>query len=95
MAERSKAPDSKNFPMSLLYSNVCVGSNTTPVEFCVQKPTFCSKQFLWESNEEQDEEEFTLQEIDIAIRQKRLRYTISEGRMAGRSKAPDSWEIQN
>ena len=74
MAERSKAPDSKNFPMSLLYSNVCVGSNTTPVEFCVQKPTFCSKQFLWESNEEQDEEEFTLQEIVIAIRLKQLRY---------------------
>ena len=56
MAERSEAPDSKNIPLSLWYSNVCVGSNTTPVEFCVQKAnTFCSKQFLWELNEEQDE----------------------------------------
>ena len=56
MAERSEAPDSKNIPLSLWYSNVCVGSNTTPVECCVQKAnTFCSKQFLWELNEEQDE----------------------------------------
>ena len=56
MAERSEAPDSKNIPLSLWYSNVCVGSNTTPVECCVQKAnTFCSKQFLWELNEKQDE----------------------------------------
>ena len=39
---------------------------------------------------ERDEAEFTLQESVIENRLKRLRYTISEGRMAERSKAPDS-----
>ena len=36
MAERSKAPDSRNSP-DFWYTNVCVGSNPTPVKFCVQK----------------------------------------------------------
>ena len=63
-------------------------SNPTPVKFCVQKPTFWSKQYFWESNQEQDEADFTLQEGVIEDRMKQVRYT--QGRMAERSKAPDS-----
>ena len=90
------------------YTNLCVGSNPTPVKFCVQKgnilneavsnptpvkfcvqkPTFWSKQYFWESNQEQDEADFTLQEGVIEDRMKQVRYT--QGRMAERSKAPDS-----
>ena len=50
------------------YTNVCLGSNTTPVKFCVQKPTFWSKQEFWESNQEQDGADFTLQEDVIEDR---------------------------
>ena len=79
------------------YTNVCVGSNPTPVKFCVQKAnilveavflTAKSKQYFWQSNQEQDGADFTLQEGVIEDRMKQVRYT--QGRMAERSKAPDS-----
>ena len=56
--------------------------------FAFKKPTFWSKQYFWESNQEQDEADFTLQEGVIEDRMKQVRYT--QGRMAERSKAPDS-----
>ena len=63
--------------------------------FAFKKSTFRPVQYLWESNEEQDETDLTWQQKGIENRLKRLRYTISEGRVAERSKAPDSWEIHN
>ena len=56
--------------------------------FAFKKPTFWSKQYFWESNQEQDGADFTLQEGVIADRMKQVWYT--QGRMAERSKAPDS-----
>ena len=56
--------------------------------FAFKKPTFWSKQYFWESNQEQAEADFTLQEGVIEDRMKQVRYT--QGRMAERSKAPDS-----
>ena len=56
--------------------------------FAFKKPTFWSKQYFWESNQEQDGADFTLQEGVIEDRMKQVRYT--QGRMAERSKAPDS-----
>ena len=56
--------------------------------FAFKKPTFWSKQEFWESNEKQDGAYFTLQEGVIEDRMKQERYT--QGRMAERSKAPDS-----
>ena len=56
--------------------------------FAFKKPTFWSKQYFWESNQEQDEADFTLQEGVIEDRMKQVRYT--QGRMAERSKASDS-----
>ena len=43
---------------------------------------------IWESNQEQDEADFTLQEGVIEDRMKQVRYT--QGRKAERSKAPDT-----
>ena len=57
-------------------------------KFAFKKPTFWSKQYFWESNQEQDEADFTLQEGVIEDRMKQVRYTQS--RMAERCKAPDS-----
>ena len=108
MAEPSKAPDSRKSPLRLLIHEWCVGSNPTPVKFCVQKGnnlieavsnqtpvkfcvqkiTFWLKQYFWESNQEQDEADFTLQEDVFEDRMKQVRFT--QGRMAERSKAPDS-----
>ena len=56
--------------------------------FAFKKPTFWSKQYFWESNQEEAEADFTLQEGVIEDRMKQVRYT--QGRMAERSKAPDS-----
>ena len=56
--------------------------------FAFKKPTFWSKQYFWESNQEQEEADFTLQEGVIEDRKKQVRFT--QGRMAERSKAPDS-----
>ena len=90
------------------YTNVCLGSNPTPVKFCVLKgnilieavwnPThvkFCVQKtnilveavvlrVKWEARQT----DFTLQEGVIEDRKKQMQYT--EGRMAERSKAPDS-----
>ena len=90
------------------YTNVCVGSNPTPVKFCVQNgnilidavsnPTpvkFCVQKanILVEAvvlrvKREARQTDFTLQEGVIEDRMKQVRYT--QGRMAERSKAPDS-----
>ena len=56
--------------------------------FAFKKPTFWSKQYFWESNQEQDGADFTLQEGVIEDRMKQVWYT--QGRMAERCKAPDS-----
>ena len=71
------------------YTNMCVGSNPTPVKFCVQKGNILVEAvFQRVKNQEQDEADFTLQEGVIEDRMKQVRYT--QGRMAERSKAPDS-----
>ena len=57
-------------------------------KFAFKKPTFWSKQYFWESNQEPDEADFTLKEGVIEDRMEQVRYT--QGRMAERSKAPDS-----
>ena len=49
-------------------------------DFAFKKPTFWSKQYFWESNQEQDGADFTLQEGDTEERTKQVRYT--QGRMA-------------
>ena len=56
--------------------------------FAFKKPTFWSKQYFWQSNQEQDGADFTLQGGVIEDRMKQVRY--NQGRMAERSKAPDS-----
>ena len=56
--------------------------------FAFKKPTFWSKQYFLESNQEQDEADFTIQEGVNEDRMKKFRYT--QGRMAERSKPPDS-----
>ena len=56
--------------------------------FAFKKPTFWSKQYFWESNQEQDGADFTLQEGVFEDRMKQVWYT--QGRMAERCKAPDS-----
>ena len=108
MAERSKAPDSRNSPLRLLVHECVRGFESTPVKFCVQKgntlieavsnPTpvefYVQKANIlveavvlrvkWEARQT----DFTLQEGVIEDRMKQVRYT--QGRMAERSKAPDS-----
>ena len=71
------------------YTNMCLGSNPTPVKFSVRKGNILVEAvFLRVKNQEQDEADFTLQEGVIEDRMKQVRYT--QGRMAERSKAPDS-----
>ena len=108
MAERSKAPDSRNSPLRLLVHECVRGFESTPVKFCVQKgnilieavsnPTpvelYVQKANIlveavvlrvkWEARQT----DFALQEGVIEDRMKQVRYT--QGRMAERSKAPDS-----
>ena len=57
--------------------------------FAVEKPTFYSKQYFWEANWEPGEPDFTLPGV-IENRVMQLQTMNSKGRMAERSKAPDS-----
>ena len=70
------------------YTNVCVGSNPTPVKFCVQKANILVEAVIMRVKWEARQTDFTLQEGVIQDRMKQVQYT--EGRMAERSKAPDS-----
>ena len=70
------------------YTNVCVGSNPTPVKFCVQKANILVEAVVLRVKWEARQTDFTLQEGVIEDRMKQVRYTQS--RMADRSKAPDS-----
>ena len=70
------------------YTNVCVGSNPTPVKFCVQKANILVEAVVLRVKWEARQTDFTLQEGVIEDRMKQMQYT--EGRMAERSKAPDS-----
>ena len=69
-------------------TNVCVGSNPTPVKFCVQKANILVKAVVLRVKWEARQTDFTLQEGVIEDRMKQVRYT--QGRMAERSKATDS-----
>ena len=71
------------------YTNVSLGSNPTPVKFCVQKANILVEagvllRVKWEARQTDS----TIQEGVIEDRMKQVRYT--QGRMAERSKAPDS-----
>ena len=70
------------------YTNVFVGSNPTPVKTCVQKANILVKAGVLRVKREARQTDFTLQEGVIEDRMKQVRYT--QGRMAERSKAPDS-----
>ena len=70
------------------YTNVCVGSNPTPVKFCVQNGNILVEAGVLRVKREARQTDFTLQEGVIEDRMKQVRYT--QGRMAERSKAPDS-----
>ena len=71
-----------------MYTNVCLGSNLTPVKFCVQKANILVKAGVLRVKWEARQTDSTLQEGVIEDRMKQVRYT--QGRMAERSKAPDS-----
>ena len=70
------------------YTNVCVGSNPTPVKICVQEANILVEAGVLRVKREARQTDFTLQEGVIEDRMKQVRYT--QGRMAERSKAPDS-----
>ena len=70
------------------YTNVCVGSNRTPVKFCVQKANILVEAVVLRVKWEARQTDFQLQEGVIEDRMKQVRYT--QGRMTERSKAPDS-----
>ena len=70
------------------YTNVCQGSNLTPVKFCVQKANILVKAGVLRVKWGAWQTDSTLQEGVIEDRMKQVRYT--QGRMAERSKAPDS-----
>ena len=67
---------------------MCVGSNPTPVKFCVQKANILVEAVVLRVKWEARQTDFTLQEGVIEDRMKQVRYT--QGRMAERSKAKDS-----
>ena len=70
------------------YTNVCLGSNPTPVKFCVQKANILVEAGVLRVKWEARQTDSTLQEGVIEDRMKQVRY--NQGRMAERSKAPDS-----
>ena len=70
------------------YTNVCVGSNLTPVKICVQKAKILVEAGVLRVRREARQTDYTLQEGVMEDRMKQVRYT--QGRMAERSKAPDS-----
>ena len=70
------------------YTNVCVGSNPTPVKFCVQKANILIEAGVLRVKREARQTDSTLQEGVIEDRMKQVRYT--KDRIAERSKAPDS-----
>ena len=69
------------------YTNVCLGSNPTPVKFCVQKANILVEAGVLRVKWEARQTDSTLQEGVIEDRMKQVRY--NQGRMAERSKAPD------
>ena len=70
------------------YTNVCVGSNPTPDKICVQKAKILVEAGVLRVRREARQTDYTLQEGVMEDRMKQVRYT--QGRMAERSKAPDS-----
>ena len=55
MAERSKAPDSRNSPLETSCTRMCAWVRIPLLSnFAFRKPTFWSKQEFWESKEKQD-----------------------------------------
>ena len=70
------------------YTNVCVGTNPTPVKFCVQKANISVEAGVLRVKREARQTDFTLQEGVIEDRMKQVRFT--QGKMAERSKASDS-----
>ena len=67
---------------------MCLGSNPTPVKFCVQKANILVKAGVLRVKWEARQTDSTLQEGVTEDRMKQVRY--NQGRMAERSKAPDS-----
>ena len=78
----------ENLLWDFWYTNVCVGSNPTPVKFCVQKANILIEAGVLRVKWEARQTDSTIQEGVIEDRMKQVRYT--QGRMAERSKAPDS-----
>ena len=70
------------------YTNVCLGSNPTPVKFCIQKANILVEAGVLRVKWEARQTDSTLQEGVIEDKMKQVRY--AQGRMAERSKAPDS-----